>query len=263
MAPNDVVKETMRGAPHAVVNSSAAGLLRSRYGEQLIVHPHCLMFFVDETGHETFADPQYPVFGLGGCALLAAAIDPVLRTPWRRMKELHFGGPDVPLHASDLRSPTQQQIEALDIFFRNQNFGRFAATFTASAVPAGSEAMQIMPGLIRRRWQELTPRFVPLPVEVAFIHEASERGDALLEKYFGESVVVIDGKQVPAHHGIMSKGDEALEVADFIVHTAGRQALHGIRPAMPVRRDFEAIFRTNPLWTSFHGVQSVTVDETR
>lgn len=248
------------GLPPAGVDSSAKGQLRSPDGERLIVHPHCLMFFVDETGHETFADLQYSVFGLGGCALLAAAIDPVLRTPWRNMKALHFGGADVPLHVSDLRSPTREQMEALNNFFRNQNFGRFAVTLTPSAVPAGFEAMQIMPGLIRRRWQELTPRFVPLPVEVAFIHEASERGDVLLERYFGESVVIFDGKQVHAHHGIMPKGDEALEVADFIVHAAGRQALHGVRPSKPVRRDFEAIFRTNPLWTSFHGVQSVTVD---
>jgi len=28
--------------------------------------PNCLLFFIDETGHETFADKKYPVFGLGG-----------------------------------------------------------------------------------------------------------------------------------------------------------------------------------------------------
>jgi hypothetical protein len=115
-----------------------------------------------------------------------------------------------------------------------------------------------MPGLIRRRWQALTPRFHPLPVEVAFVHEASERGDALLEKYFGESVVIIDGKRIPVHHAIMPKGDEALEVADFIVHTAGCQARRGIRPQSSVRRDFEVIFRSNDLWTSFFAVGSVT-----
>src|SRR5262245_21374466 len=82
-----------------------------------------------------------------------------------------------------------------------------------SKIPPGLEPMQVIAGAIRRRWEELTPRFRPLPVEVAFIHEASERADQLLEKYFGGSVVVIDGKRVRVHHGLMPKGDEALEVA--------------------------------------------------
>jgi hypothetical protein len=94
---------------------------------------------------------------------------------------------------------------------------------------------------------------VPLPVEVAFIHEASDRGDELLEKYFGPSIVTIDGRQVKVHHGIMPKGDEALEVADFVAQAAGGQARHGIQPGQPVRRDFEAVFRANPLWSSFMG----------
>jgi hypothetical protein len=157
-------------------------------GPILQVHPHCLMFFVDDTGHEEFADPNFPVFGLGGCALLAAAVDPNLRQPWRSMKERHFGGADVPLHASELRSPSREQLLALGQLFRRQTFGRFAVTMTAeSKTPPGLEPMQVIAGAIRRRWEELTPRFRPLPVEVAFIHEASERGDKLLEKYFGGS----------------------------------------------------------------------------
>ena len=118
--------------------------------------------------------------------------------------------------------------------------------------------MQVMPGALRRRWEELTPRFDPLPTEVAFIHEASQRGDHLLEQFFGQSVVVVDGKRVPAHHGIMDKGDEALEVADFIAQAAGRQAFHGLYPDRPPRKDFDVIFRANPLWSSFHHITEVT-----
>ena len=36
-----------------------------------------------DTGQEKFADPKFPVFGMGGCAILAAAIDQNLRQPWR------------------------------------------------------------------------------------------------------------------------------------------------------------------------------------
>jgi len=232
---------------------------QSKSREILRVHPHCLMFFVDETGHEEFADPKFPVFGMGGCGLLAAAIDQNLRQPWRDMKARHFGGADVPLHASELRRPSDQQIAALDHFFRTQEIGRFAVTMTRDVeLPDGRKPIELMPGLLRRRWEKLTPRFQPLPVEVAFIHEASDRGDELLEKYFGASVVVIDGRHVPIHHGIMSKGDEALEVADFVVHTAGGQARHGMQPGGAVRRDFEAVFRANPDWSSFFALDGAT-----
>ena len=229
--------------------------------DQLIVQPHCLMYFVDETGHEDFADPKYPVFGLGGCAILMANIERDLRRPWREIKSRHFGGADVPLHASDLRSPMAEQVEALGAFFREQPIGRFAVTMTKqTSFPAGVTPMNIMPGALRRRWEELTPRFDPLPTELAFIHEASDRGDDLLERFFGQSVVMIDGKRVHAHHGIMPKGDEALEVADFIIQAAGAQALRGIYPDRPLRKDFDAIFNVNPLWRSFQHISNVTAE---
>jgi hypothetical protein len=103
---------------------------KTRTGEVLEVHRHGLMYFVDETGHEDFANPEFPVFGMGGCAILAAAIEQNLRAPWRSMKDCHFGGADIPLHASDLRSPSREQLAALKEFFETQTFGRFAVTLT-------------------------------------------------------------------------------------------------------------------------------------
>jgi hypothetical protein len=60
--------------------------------EKLKVHPGSLMAFVDDTGHEEFADPNCPVFGFGGCAVPAFVARDVLERPWREMKERHFGG---------------------------------------------------------------------------------------------------------------------------------------------------------------------------
>ena len=43
------------------------------------------LFFVDETGHETFADARYPVFGIGGCAILSSVADIEINEPLRQM----------------------------------------------------------------------------------------------------------------------------------------------------------------------------------
>jgi hypothetical protein len=133
--------------------------------ERLKVHPGCLMVFVDETGHEEFADPNYPVFGFGGCAVPAFAAPDVLERPWREMKERHFGGADVALHASDLRHPTPEQLEALGAFFRDHRFGRFAVTMCRDvSLPEGESPIQAMRGALRDRWSELASRVDPTPM---------------------------------------------------------------------------------------------------
>src|SRR5262249_12622040 len=129
--------------------------------------------------------------------------------------------------ASELRDATQSQLDAINRFFREQEFCRFGVTITPTCkLPAGVTAYHIVSRALHKRWEELTPRCHPTPTEVAFIFEASERGDALVQRYFSDIVVEIAGARVPIHLGIMPKwaGDEALEVADFIVQAAGRQA---------------------------------------
>jgi hypothetical protein len=102
-------------------------------------------------------------------------------------------------------------------------------------------------------WEELTPRIRPMPAEVAFIFEASERSDVLVQRYFSDIPVTIAGAHVPVQLGIMPKsvGDEALEVADFIIHTAGQQARRWEKGDETFRRDFQSIFHANPSWSSF------------
>jgi len=240
--------------------------MRKEIDRQLLVHPHCLMFFCDDTGHEDFRDRQFPVFGIGGCAIMAGAVEHVLKRPWQAMKTERLGGPDVALHASALRSPTQPQLNALNRFFRVQEFGRFAVTITPACELPGITAYQAVSLSLRRRWEELTPRFRPTPTEVAFVFEASERGDRLVQRYFSDMVVTIDGVRVPIHRGIIPKwaGDEALEVADFVVQAAGRQARRWDTGDERFRRDFEAVFHANPLWSSFNAIRGIAkAGETR
>jgi hypothetical protein len=54
----------------------------------------CLVVFVDETGDELLKDPVQKVFGLAGCAVMAADLDRVVREPWlevRRIASVTFG----------------------------------------------------------------------------------------------------------------------------------------------------------------------------
>jgi hypothetical protein len=46
-------------------------MANQKVAARLQVGPKCLLFFIDETGHETFADKNYPVFGWVGARLTA------------------------------------------------------------------------------------------------------------------------------------------------------------------------------------------------
>ncbi len=92
-------------------------MVNQKVAARLQVGPNCLLFFIDETGHETFADKNYPVFGLGGCAINSSSAAAVIAEPWRATKAAHFGGEDIPLHANELRNPTTGQLDALSKFF--------------------------------------------------------------------------------------------------------------------------------------------------
>ena len=229
---------------------------------RLQVGSACLMFFIDETGHETFADNNYPVFGLGGCAIISSSANAIVAQPWRAMKAAHFGGENVPLHANELHNPTSDQLDALSMFFREQRFARFAVTISHSAVlPAGTTPLEMVAGAMMNRFTDLLRRISPEPNEVAFLHEASDRLDRLIERHFGGTVVQINHKPVPIHKGLIDKrhGLPELEVADFIMHAAGRRAVHLHRDttARP-QKDFAAVFHADPVLNSYIHIEECT-----
>ena len=210
------------------------------------VHPLALMFFADETGHEEFADPNFPVFGIGGCAIIAKALDAELRNPWLHMKAEHFGGPDTPLHAADLRSPTPEQMNALSLFFTKRPIGRFAATLSIDTkLPERMPPYEAVAMVLRERFAELSNRAANTIEGVGLVFEGSDRGDKFVERYFGQTKIMRGDRQLPFLPGLMRKkvGEPALEVADFIAHTAGCQARAWASGSRHFRRDFQDIFQ--------------------
>lgn len=213
---------------------------------KLLLHPNTLVFFVDETGHESLADPAYPVFGYAGITMYAGLIDELVREPWRELKDNHFSGRDSALHASKLRSLTTEQMTALGDFFHTGRFGRFGVAITTkSKLPPDAEPLQIIPSLTRNRWQSLLDRVRPQPEHLAIIHESSERGDIFVNAFFGPTQATLEDRPIPVQHAFIPKsaGDEAMEVADFVAHALGREAFRvHFRSDLKRRRDFEAVF---------------------
>jgi hypothetical protein len=221
-------------------------VLRSPERDELLV-PSCLLIAVDETGHEELADPQHPVFGLGGCLTTVAEYHDQIRAPWTFLKERHFGGPDVPLHASGLTLDAEQAA-AVGAFFREHTFGRFAAVTTIETslgTPLSRyESTALMMG---RLIAETAAEYQFDRVAVLFEH--SDRTDNLVRRTFS-STKTYSGEaakrwQVPTTFFFATKAvaEPLVEVADFIMHASGTAVRSHLKTGIPFpkRRDFAAV----------------------
>jgi hypothetical protein len=144
----------------------------------VFLYPNDLLLAIDETGIEDFSDPNYPLFGLGGCAVLAGQYFDAIDGPWTSLKEQHFGSTSIPLHAAELRGATPAQIAAIGEFFRNNHFFRLAALVTDKTElpywipPYQAVAMTLM--------QHLAGIATIVPFRrVGIIFESSQRTDRL------------------------------------------------------------------------------------
>lgn len=202
-----------------------------------------LLVAIDETGHEEFADPKHPVFGLGGCAVLLKHYDELIGTPWRYMKERFFFGANTPLHASELRSPTREQMDALVHFFTTFPFYRFAVMSASSfdnntAVPLIQLTCSAVWGRIAEfaKWSQ--------PTEVVIVFEESERTKRDVYGYLagfdiGNEDIRIKPRIFWANKKVMQP---FMEVADFVMHPAGAHVRSRLQGRPRIRPDYAAVF---------------------
>ncbi|MCK1711260.1 MULTISPECIES: hypothetical protein [unclassified Bradyrhizobium] len=75
----------------------------------LSVPDRSLLVFVDDTGHESLAS-GHSIYGLGGCAVLAAQLERVSYQPWHEVRRRVRRSADRPLHAAALgHSPRSEE----------------------------------------------------------------------------------------------------------------------------------------------------------
>lgn len=214
--------------------------------ELLKLPQNSLVVFVDDTGHEKLKQKDHPVYGLGGCAVMAESLDELLVQPWRNVRQNINGSADTPLHANEFaQGATQEQIAAIVNFFRSQPFCRLGAVITTSTTIASEmDEIKTIAGTLMNRiadiakWTSFTKLYV--------IFESSDRANSLIEKAFQGYNLLEDGKNIPIECYFMSKSANhpALEVADFIMHAIGRQARHAVNSTKEndFLPDFKAIF---------------------
>lgn len=229
-------------------------------GERFYLESAALVCWLDETGHEMLAAAGHPVFGFGGCATLGTDYAREIHHPWRRMKQDHFGGADAQIHASDPELPKQQErLDALAVFFKTQTFHRLAVVVTDKAEIRRDEPPHaiVADQLMRIVLDLAFPSGRQLADSVVLVFEHSQRGNALVNQHifaaFDEACMhFLEGSGIvlrrwppPFRTGFLRKaaGAPGLEVADFVIQSAGNQAQQSAAnwKANP-RKDFQVVF---------------------
>lgn len=229
---------------------------------QLDLSERALVVFVDDTGHESLV-PGHAVYGLGGCGVLAADLDRILRHPWHEVRRKVRGSADAPLHAASLGHPPRpQDIEAVASFFRAQPCARIGAIIPVTARRKNAiTAMRVISETLKRRILDVA-RWTPF-TEMHVVFESSSRADPLIKEAFADFSVEEDGKAIPVECYFMPKAvnDPGLEVADFIMHAIGRQARRRVEGRGGFAPDFAAVFHDqDPKRVSYMEVSEVTLN---
>jgi hypothetical protein len=224
------------------------------------------LVYVDETGHEEFADARHPVFGFGACAATAETVEQLLLQPWAEFKRENFGSSSYSLHSCKIKRTdiTPARADAARAFFRNSLFCRAAAMVRANTKIdpklEPNAAYSIAGAALVRRIIEIFKWHSS--GRIVLIFERSQRLDPLADSAFPRPTVSEDGKDIPVELCRMPKGDLGLEVADFVAHTAGRKARikAGGTPAHSEFVDFAAVFRSVPeKFVSYLEIDSATL----
>ncbi|GEM_PF-3697268 len=165
----------------------------------------------------------------------------LIRGPWRRMKEEHFGRADTHLHAKDLNGAPRDLLDPIRDFFLHSDFNRVGRGFTHATTHPGQQLVEASSDL--RGNDELMASFaLALMPKIAeaipttsyarafMIFEATDRLRARYSRVFGTYHFAIQNDTglhpIPTEKFFSPSklAEPGVEVADFVAYAAGRQA---------------------------------------
>lgn len=227
-------------------------------GRLIEIDPDFFWVFIDETGQEHLKDKNFPVFGIGGCAVLGKYYHSELANPWYDLKDKYFDGRHTNLHACDLRNPTSRQLYALNAFFKDMMFSRFASVLSINTLidpniyiedTAQKDTIhEIVVKNVLNRIAEVAKYHTFK--KIIIIREESQRTDKLVFQHMKGMKFKIERSDFHFYDSPLifnmakSEREPGLEVADFIIHTAGTQVKRNMSDKkINERKDFKIIFR--------------------
>ena len=196
-----------------------------------------MLVFFDETGDETMNDPEHPVFGFGGCYVLAKDYMNYICKPWETLRKEYFRlNPEQVFHARKHKKVMKNDGNDLQPFFSNP-FWRFAIT-TSKAIN-NSTIMSVLEILFRNLHNRLIKEFNTTECTgILFIYDNCGRlvpklNDIL--KGIDISAHRPDGTPIdfPVEYILMNKKDlePGHEVTDLIMYIVGqaiKSKYHGL-----------------------------------
>lgn len=222
--------------------------------EHLSLTSDTLVFFIDETGDESLSDPNRPVFGFGGCGIMATYVDKHIREPWRLVRKAVTGSEDTPLHASDItHTATQNQINTIGAFFKSERFARIGVSCSElTVIPDQTQHVEIVLNALKNRILQILGNSAGKRVVVIF--ESTTRLKSAIERWFGDLAIEENGSPIRVDVYFMPKNcsEPALEVADFLANVIGGHARQQWLRRNTFTLDFQACFHgQDPRLTSF------------
>jgi hypothetical protein len=208
----------------------------------------CLLVFADETGDPAYRDPANPVFGLGGCTVIARDVDRLIRNPWSSVRTALGRGATARLHAKQAeRRMTEAKQKVLRAFFIEQPFGRVAYISSLQTKYSGklddavvrSTSLAFLQRVVAvAKWQPFS--------SITVIFEDNPHLISRFERALAGAQLEEDGRVIPLEWYVMPKsaGEPSLEVADFMMHTVAGYIRSGRDPQGKFAARFSAVFGT-------------------